>query len=57
MYLSKRVSLSPYIRLYVLATVYANYIGPSVMTDANEVGPMKGSLYVMIKLLKMTNVS
>ena len=36
--------------------VYANYIGPPVMTDANSVGPVKGSLYVMIKLLKMTDV-
>ena len=31
--------------------------GLLVMTDANQVGPVKGSLYVMIKLLKMTNVS
>ena len=23
-------------------SVYANYIGPSVMTDANQVGPVKG---------------
>ena len=38
-------------------TVYANYIGPSVMTYVNKVEPVKGSLYVMIKLLKMTNVS
>ena len=39
-------------------TVYANYIGPPVMTDANSVGPVKGSLYVMIKKLpKMTDVS
>ena len=37
--------------------MYANYIGLSVMTDANKFGPVKGSLYVMIKLLKMTDVS
>ena len=40
-----------------LTTVYANYIGPLVMTDANKVGPVKDPLYVMIKLLKMTDVS
>ena len=33
--------------------VYANYIGPSVMTDANS----EGFLYVMKELLKMTDVS
>ena len=38
-------------------SVYANYIGPSVMTDANKVGPVKDPLCVMIKLLKMTDVS
>ena len=40
-------------------SVYANYISPSVMTDANfiKVQPVKGSQYVMIKLLKMTDVS
>ena len=37
--------------------VYANYIGPLVTTVANYLGPVKGSLYVMIKFLKMTDVS
>ena len=36
---------------------FANYIGPSVMTIANKLGLVKGSLYVMIKLQKMTDVS
>ena len=44
-------------RIHFYFTVFANYIGPSVMTDANKVGPIKGTLYVMIKLLKMTDVS
>ena len=37
--------------------IYANYIGPSVMTDVNQLGPVKSSLYIMIKLLKLTDVS
>ena len=43
--------------IHCTCSVYANYIGLSVMTNANELGPVKGSLYVMIKLLKMTDVS
>ena len=43
--------------VYICRAVYANYIGPSVMTDANKVGPVKDPLYVMIKLLKMTDLS
>ena len=38
-------------------SAYANNIGPSVMIHANELEPVKGSLYVMTKLLKMTVVS
>ena len=32
------------------------YIGSSVMTDANELRRVKGSLYMMMKLLKMSDV-
>ena len=54
LYGGRRISLY---RSRHLSAVYANYIGPSVMTDANKVIPVKNPLYVMIKLLKMTDVS
>ena len=43
--------------MHIFVSVYANYISPSVMTDANKVGPVRDPLYVVIKLLKMTDVS
>ena len=43
-----------YLRIYTMyKPVYANYIGPSVMTDANS----EGFPNVMKELLKMTDVS
>ena len=45
------------INMHIFVSVYANYISPSVMTDANKVGPVRDPLYVVIKLLKMTDVS
>ena len=47
------VHLSRRHKCTIVITVYANYIGPSVMTDAD----CKGSLYVMTELLKMTDAS
>ena len=54
--MTESAMITPMYKLFFsdIISVYANYIGPSVMTDANQVN---GDLYVMIKLLKMTNVS